>query len=108
MEDLSTEEVLAQLEEAQTAIKDAGRVDTVAGSLDVRSLYPSLDIEGASEVVAQFVRDSQTELVGIDWRHTQVYVASNLDVHELKREGVLDIVPKRLKKKGRRPGPTTT
>ena len=105
MEDLSTEEVLAQLEEAQLAIKEAGARNTMAGSLDVKGLYPSLDQRGAAEAVAQFVLESPTEVAGIDWRQIQVYIASNMDLHELKKEGVTQLVPARLKKRGARPGP---
>ena len=107
MEDLSSEEVLSQLRETQEEIARTMRKDTVVGSLDVRGLYPSLDQEGSSEAVARFVRDSSTTLEGIDWRHTQIFVASNMDPHELKREGVLGLVPKRCKKFGPRPGRTT-
>ena len=46
-------------------------------------------------------------MLGVDWRQAQVYVASNMDPHELKREGVSKLVPARLKKKGPRPGSTT-
>ena len=107
MEDLSTEEVLAQLEEVQCAIMKSRRRDTMVGSLDVKGLYPSLDQDGAAEAVAQFVLESPVELPGIDWRHAQIFVASNMSVDELKR-GVLKLVPRRLKRKGNRPGPTTT
>ena len=58
LEDLSTEEVLRQLEEAQDAIKDARRTDTCIGSLDVKALYPSLDQEGSVRAAANFVLHS--------------------------------------------------
>ena len=106
-EDLSTEEVLSQLEEAQTEIKRLGLRDTMAGSLDVRALYPSLDQERAAESVAMFVRRSKVKIEGVDWRETQVFLASNMDEHEQKREGVLGLLPRRLKKWGARPGNRT-
>ena len=99
--------MLCQLEEAQESLRSAKRTDTTVGSLDVQALYPSLDVEGSSEIVARFVRDSKVEIRGIDWRQTQVFVASNMDVHELKREGVLGLVPSRTKKRGPRPGSNT-
>ena len=43
MEDQSTEEVIAQLEEAEVSVRESGVCNTVVGSLDVRALYPSLD-----------------------------------------------------------------
>ena len=106
-EDLSTEEVLSQLEEAQVEIKRLGLKDTMAGSLDVRALYPSLDQERAAESVAKFVRRSKVKVEGVDWREAQVFLASNMDEHEQKREGVLGLLPRRLKKWGARPGNKT-
>ena len=107
LEDLSTEEVLAQLKEAQDTVKEAGLKDVMVGSLDVKALYPSLDQEGSARAVAQFVRESEVELDGIDWRHVQVFLASHMDVHELKKEKVMHLVPARRKKGGCRPGIVT-
>ena len=97
-EDLSTEEVLSQLEEAQKAVASTGRRDTVVGSLDVKALYPSLDQMGSARIVAKFVKECPHDISNVDWRHAQVFIASNMDPHELKREGVMDLVPSRLKK----------
>ena len=105
MEDLSSEEVLAQLKEAQEAIAGARRRDTTVGLLDVKALYPSLDQEESAEAVAKFVRESTLD--GVDWRQTQLYVVSNMDPHELKRERVEHLVPGRTKSRGPRPGGTT-
>ena len=107
VEDLSTEEVISQLEEAQDVVRSNMRADTVVGSLDVKALYPSLDQYKSANLVAKFVRDSKIEIAGVDWRQAQVFVASNMDPHKLKREKVLGLVPVRLKKFGPRPGSTT-
>ena len=88
-------------------IKESGLTDTMAGSLDVRALYPSLDQVAASEGVARFVRESKTRIVGIDWREVQTYLASNMDPHVLKAEKVLHLVPPRTFVMGKRPGHTT-
>ena len=101
------EEVLAELQEAQDSIRTAGARDVVCGSLDIKALYLSLDQEESAYAAAQFVRDSDTEIVGVNWRHAQVFVTSNMGVHELRREKLTDLVPWRLKTEGRRPGPTT-
>ena len=106
-EDMSTEEVVAQLEEAQLEVKRLGLRNTMAGSLDVRALYPSLDQDGASESVAKFIRESKVEIKGINWREAQVFLGSNMDEHKLKREKALDLVPKRANVGGKRPGKTT-
>ena len=103
LEDLSTEEVLAKLKEVHVAIRKDKRTDTVVGSLDVKSLYPSLDQDGSAELVAKFVKETLTEIAGVDWRQTQVYIASSMDPHVLRREGVLHLVLRRLKTMGKRP-----
>ena len=83
------------------------RRDTVVGSLDVKALYPSLDQMGSSRIVAEFVKDKMDNISGIDWRHAQVFIASNMDTHKFKKEGVMSLVPSHLNKFGPRPGPTT-
>ena len=80
-EDRSTEEVISQLEEAERLIKESGLTGIMAGSLDVKALYPSLDQQGAGESVAKFVRESKLDIEGISWREVQIYLASSLDEH---------------------------
>ena len=106
-EDQSTEEVISRLEEAEQMIQEKGMTNVMAGSLDVRALYPSLDQDLASEAVAEFIRRSKVEMKGIDYREVQVFLASNLDEHEQKRERIKHLLPRRTKRMGRRPGPTT-
>ena len=106
-EDLSTEEAISQLREAEDTIRSRGLKDTMAGSLDVRALYPSLDQEAASQGVAKFVLNSKTEIDGIDWREVQVFLASNLDPHAQKKEKIQHLLPGRLKRGGCRPGQKT-
>ena len=79
----------------------------MVGSLDVCTLYPSLDQEGSARAVARFVQNTPTVINGIDWRQAQVFVASSMDQHELEREGFAGIVPKRLNRRGRIPGMMT-
>ena len=106
-EDLSTEEVVSQLEDAAKEIRENKLRDTMVSSLDVRALYPSLDVEASSEGVAKFVRESKIEIEGIDWREVQVYLASSLDPHVQKREKIKHLLPARMWSKGNKPGPKT-
>ena len=107
LEERSTEEVLSQLQEAETRMRDDGVVDSMVGSLDVAALYPSLDHEGAAEEVAKMIMKSQVSLAGIDWRAAQTFLASNLSEDQVKAEGLKSLVPNRLKARGKRPGNTT-
>ena len=108
LEDRSTEEVLAQLQETEVKIREDGLTGTMVGSLDVAALYPSLDQEGCAETVARFVRSSKVSLNGIDWRAAQVYLSSSLTENQVKEEALVGLVPRRLKTRGNRPGKTTT
>ena len=108
MEDKSTEEVLSQLTEAQEQIWRDGDMDIVAGSLDVRALYSSLDIDGSAEIVEQFIMESPVEIKGTDLRAAQVFLCSNMSEGQVKSEGLLKLLPKRRHSRGFRPGPTTT
>ena len=106
-EDKSTEEALSQLAEAQTGIRKAGSKEAMVGSLDVKSLYPSLDQEGAAEMVSQLVLRSRMKFPGVDYRAAQVYLASTLDEEMIKKESLQKLLPARMHRKGKRPGATT-
>ena len=108
MEDQSTEEVLAQLEEAEQAIRESGLDNTVVGSLDVCALYPSLDQVQSAKMVGEFVRNSPVDVKGVDYRAVQVYLASNLTELEVKQQGLVKLLPRRVSKMGPRPGKTTS
>ena len=108
MEDMSTEEVITQLEEAERTMKDSGLTNTMVGSLDVKALYPSLDHMGAAEAVEKFVYNSKVEMCSVDYRAAQVFMASNLMEDEVMKEGLVHLVPRRTKVMGPRPGRTTT
>ena len=107
-EDQSTEEVIAQLERAQKDLPESGCRDSMVGSLDVAALYPSLDQEASSEIVAQLVKETPIKFTNVNYRCIQTFLASHYDEDELKAQGILHLVPQRVHKGGRRPGPTTT
>ena len=66
-----------------------------------------MDQEEAADMVANLVLRSRTKVKGVDYRAAQVYLASNLDCDQIKAEGLKGLLPGRLHKYGRRPGPTT-
>ena len=108
MEDRSTDEVLCQLEQVEKKLREDGVTNTMVGSLDVVSLYPSLDQEGSALAVEKFVMECGVQTAGIDYRAAQVFLCSNLDETQVKAEGLTSILPGCLKTRGNRPGPTTT
>ena len=108
MEDQSTEEVLSQLEEVSEEIRNTGARSTMVGSLDVRAMYPSLRQKESARIVSEMVQQSEVEVGGLDYRSIQVFCASNMLEDEIKAEGLTEVIPKRSKVGGVRPGPTTT
>ena len=108
MEDLSTEEVMVQLQQAQETMRDLKIKGVTVGSLDVKALYPPWTRRGSARAVPNYMRKSKMKILGINWRAAQVFVASSMDPHELKRGKLGSLVPNRKKKYGQRPGKTTS
>ena len=89
----STEELLSQFERVNR-IRDADP-RWVVGSLDVVSLYPSLDIEVCSIMVALALMDSDLVFKGVKWMEVALYLRYHMDQETLEREGIADFCPKR-------------
>ena len=95
----STEELLKVFEEV-----NEGDIDPrwAIGSLDVKSLYPSLDIPTCARVVGERLYKSKLEFVGLDWKEIALYIRYHMTDDELRHRGVLNLCPTR-KHAGRRP-----
>ena len=68
----SSEDMLASIQQANSS----GRVrdDTVIGSLDVKALYPSLDLDHTIETAAEEFRRSDVKIEGIDNEELGLYL----------------------------------
>ncbi|KAL8613584.1 hypothetical protein ACOMHN_022003 [Nucella lapillus] len=96
----NTEEILAEIRDInQHGIEN----DVVIGSLDVKALYPSLDVGFTAEIVAKEYRESQFEIEGIDYREVGLYLAISKTERELENLGLLEFCPRRKTKLGRPP-----
>ena len=107
LEDQSTEEVLSQPEYAAEEESKSGLKSTMVGSLDMKACYPSLNQIQSANIVEDIIRGSSVEVTGIDYRAVQTCIASNMDQEHVTKEGLDNVLPKRIKTRGRRPGPTT-
>ena len=85
------------------SIRDAGLTNTMVGSLDVAALYPSLDHKGSAEAAEIFVLESAIDSRCIDWQAAQVFLSSNLSESQVKEESLEGLVPRRLKRRGKKP-----
>ena len=67
----------------------------VVGSMDMKSLYPSLDIGHTIEVVCEMFKSSETNLEEIDINEVGLYLALSMSQEEINRAGIADYCPKR-------------
>ena len=98
MEDRSTEEVVAQLQEVERVIRN---------EQEDRAMAASLDQQESTRIVGNFVEVSTIDVAGVDWEAAQVMVASHWNEDKIRREGMETLLPKRRSVCGKRPGPTT-
>ena len=96
----STEELLAEFDK----INEKGvKQGCFIGSADVIALYPSLNIEKVTEVVADMINESNVTLEGVNYEETGLYLAITRTSDELARAGIEDLCPRRKQKLGRKP-----
>ena len=89
----STDELLAEFERVNKQ-RDADP-RWVVGSLDVKSLYPSLDIEVCAIVVAKAVMDSGLVFENLQWQEIGLYLRYQMEEGLLSAEGLLHMCPRR-------------
>ena len=70
-------------------------------------LYPKIDIELTTKEVGEEVAGTEMKYDNVDYRMAGILIASNLTQDQVNQQGLSKIVPRRKKKTGVRPGPTT-
>ena len=73
------------------------------GSLDIDSLYPSLDISRCAKVVSQKLYNSDLKFPGLDWKEIGLYLTFHLTNDEILEEGIREFCPKRRSNRGEGP-----
>ena len=96
----STEEMLASINKLND--KGIGE-DYVIGSADVKSLYPSLDIEHTVDIVCQEFIQKKIKIKGIDVEELGLYLVLNMDSNSLEQVGLSGVCPTRISHLGRKP-----
>ena len=91
----STEEVLRAVEEASVKLREERVQELVIGSMDVRALYPSLDIEASARIVSEEIIKSEIEYRGVDIKLAGVYLATALSKERQSREGIASLLPRK-------------
>ena len=106
----STEDMLAEIHDVNDRTETILQEDEklMVGSLDVKALYPSIDVDFAAEVVANelYKSDIKIDEDSIDAEELGLYLILTVDEDELKRKGIRDHCPSRIHNKGRKPNVT--
>jgi hypothetical protein len=97
----STEDMIAEIREAN----NSGRIGrrTVVGSLDVKALYPSLDLDFTIEKVTEEFHRSEVKIEGVDYEELGLYLSLHRSEAYLHEKGIEDHCPKRKNKVGAPP-----
>ena len=96
-----TEELLAEFER----LNSSGEVDDscTLGSLDVKALYPSLDVDFTSKIVGEMFYKSGVNVASVNHKELGLYLALNMSPAELREKGLLDYCPERKSQPGKKP-----
>ena len=90
---------------AITEVNESGELDNrcIIGSADVKALYPSIDVDFASEKVAEMFMESKVSVNknSIDKQELGLYLALNRTPPELEALGLKRFCQTRLKRKGK-------
>ena len=100
----STEDMVASIDEFNDMNNDGNMIII---SMDVKALYPSLDVKEVAKTVAQIYRDSSFEIQGVNWEEACKYLAILLTPEEIESHGLKEVIHQRKHKRGRPPGITT-
>ena len=72
-------------------------------SMDVKALYPSLDVQKTAECVEEIIVDSEIKFRNVDMNELSRYVAVVCNENMIEERGLTDVVMRRRKTGGRRP-----
>ena len=97
----STEDMLASIQKANED-HELGE-DAIIGSLDVKALYPSLDIDFAVEVVSTEFYNSEVKIENIDYEELGLYLALNYNKNELDSKSLGKVCPTKKSRRGAPP-----
>ena len=107
---LSTEEVMAKFTAVNHQMRGRETWEGFGvGSLDIKSLYPSLTKEWVEKILSTMIMKTEVMVEEIDWAELGVYLATTHTQQELDDKGLSRVVPRwrhRPQGGGNRPGIT--
>ena len=72
-------------------------------SMDVTSLYPSIDQQDLADIVRKTFLESDMKVDNVDYKAASLYLALTVSKEELEKDGLQQWVPRRTTIKGRKP-----
>ena len=108
-EELAFENQLESTEDLQAKIQEfnylpaSERQDIVVYSMDVKALYPSLDIRRTSEAVMALIEKSSVVFKEIDYTELSRFLAVSVDEKIVEDHGLQEVTMRRRYNKGARP-----
>ena len=92
--------MIAEIDRANLLVSER---KIVLGSMDVKALYPSLDVDFTIARTCDVIRESDFKFEGLWDKEIGLYLAINKTPVELDELGVSELCPTRTTKRGRRP-----
>ena len=95
----STEDLLGRVRKVN------GEMDLkncIIGSMDVKALYPSIDIDFAVQKCVEMIKESKVSFEKVDTEELGLYISLNMSIEEIKRLEIEDFCAKR-KRAGKKP-----
>ena len=89
----SSEDLIAEINDIN--IKGCIGENTVIGSMDVKSMYPSLDMEVVIDVVGQEYENSKLDISNVDYEEVGLYLAINKERKFLVDHELSSVCPER-------------
>lgn len=104
----STEDMIARIRAANEELKKEENRDKefALGSLDVKALYPSLQVDESAAIIRQVVEETDVK-IDVNDVELSLYLVSTMTQGEVDEEGWTDCCHSRLSTGSRRPGITT-
>ena len=99
----NTEDLIAKFKEInENGIED----DVQIGSLDVKALHPSFDIDHTIEFVGQEFKRREVQIEGINIKEVTLYIALSKTQEDIDEIGIIEKCLKRKNRRGPQPNIT--
>ena len=94
----STEDMLRSIQDANVYINSRGVGRVHIMSMDVRALYPSLEVVRCRQIIEEVVEDSDIKQTNFNWKEVAKYLAVVYTPEQLSTAGLMNVIPVKVKK----------